>query len=180
MRTNESYNYGNIDYRLVYSAKRKTIGISVKELKVTVRAPMGTKRGTVERVLEKHRAWIEKSIEKQRARLEAMPKIDESELYSIRDAAKAYFTDKTEHYAKLMGLKYGRIMITKARQRFGSCSSKGNICFSYRLMRYPEEFREYVIVHELCHLVHMNHSKDFYNLLEKYMPDYKKRRMLVI
>ena len=78
-----------------------------------------------------------------------------------------------------MGLKHGRITITSAKTRFGSCSSKGNISYSYLLMTYPEAAREYVVVHELAHLVHMNHSAAFYSLVEQYMPDYKARRKLL-
>ena len=75
-----------------------------------------------------------------------------------------------------MNLSYGRITITSAKTRFGSCSSQGNISFSYRLMLYPIEAREYVVVHELAHLLEMNHSKRFYAIVERYMPDYKERR----
>jgi len=78
-----------------------------------------------------------------------------------------------------MNLKYGRITITSAKTRFGSCSSKGNISYSYKLMLYPEAAREYVVVHELAHLVEMNHSKRFYSLVERYLPDYKERRKLL-
>ena len=97
----------------------------------------------------------------------------------LKKNAKVYFNDKTEYYSKLMGLKYGRITITSAQKRFGSCSSEGNICFSYRLMLYPEEAREYVIVHELAHLKEMNHSARFYKIVESVLPDYKLRRKML-
>jgi predicted metal-dependent hydrolase len=78
-----------------------------------------------------------------------------------------------------VGLKYGRITITGAKNRFGSCSSKGNIAFSYRLMLYPEAAIDYVVVHELAHLLEMNHSPAFYKIVESVMPDYKERRKLL-
>ena len=78
-----------------------------------------------------------------------------------------------------MNLKPSRITITGARTRFGSCSSKDNLSFSYLLMLYPEAAREYVVVHELAHLSEMNHSKRFYAIIEKYMPDYKERKKLL-
>ena len=74
-----------------------------------------------------------------------------------------------------MNLKYGRITITSAKTRFGSCSSKGNISFSYRLMLYPRELVDYVIVHELAHLSEMNHSDRFYKIIESVLPDYRER-----
>ena len=100
-------------------------------------------------------------------------------LGKLKKEAKLYFEAKTRVFSEIMGLKYGRIKITSAKTRFGSCSSDKNICFSYILMLYPEPAREYVIVHELCHLVYMNHSKEFYALLESYLPDYKERKRLL-
>ena len=78
-----------------------------------------------------------------------------------------------------MGLRPAGITITGARTRFGSCSSKRRISFSFRLMQYPCEAIDYVVVHELAHLRHMNHSAQFYALIEQYMPDYKARRALL-
>ena len=78
-----------------------------------------------------------------------------------------------------MGVSYGTVKITSAQKRFGSCSAKNNICFSYILMQYPIEAIEYVVVHELAHTVHHDHSKAFYALIEKYMPDYKQREKLL-
>ena len=78
-----------------------------------------------------------------------------------------------------MGIKYGRITIASAKTRFGSCSSKGNISYSYRLMMYPEEAIDYVVVHELAHRIEMNHSPRFYAIVERILPDYKKRRKLL-
>ena len=79
----------------------------------------------------------------------------------------------------LMGLRPAGITITGARTRFGSCSSKRRISFSFRLMQYPPEAIDYVVVHELAHLRHMNHSAQFYALIEQYMPDYKVRRAML-
>ena len=93
--------------------------------------------------------------------------------------AKKYLTNKTEYFANIMGIKCGRITITSAKTRFGSCSSKGNISYSYRLMLYPEAAREYVVVHELSHVCEMNHSKRFYAIIERYLPDYKERKKLL-
>ena len=71
------------------------------------------------------------------------------------------------------------IKITSARTRFGSCSSKNSICFSWRLMLYPPEAIDYVIVHELAHIRHHDHSPAFYALIEQYLPDWKARMKLL-
>jgi predicted metal-dependent hydrolase len=62
------------------------------------------------------------------------------------------------------------------KSRWGSCSSSGKIALSYDLIRLSKECREYVIIHELCHLRHHNHGKGFYDLLTELYPDWKKTR----
>ena len=105
--------------------------------------------------------------------------LNEENIAELRKLAKKILKVKVAYYAEIMGLKYGRITITGAKTRFGSCSSKGNIAFSYRLMLYPEEAIDYVVVHELAHLLEMNHSPAFYKIVESVMPDYKERRKLL-
>lgn len=166
------------DYDIVYS-KRKTLGITVKGDKVTVRAPYQAQKTLIDIFLFEHEEWVLNALEKQRNKAAERPEIAPEKEDALRESAKEYFEIKTREYAEKMGLKYSRIKITSAKTRFGSCSSKGNICFSYRLMAYPEAAREYVIVHELCHLVEMNHSKRFYALVKRYLPDYKERKKLL-
>ena len=78
-----------------------------------------------------------------------------------------------------MGLYPTQVRVTGAKTRFGSCSSQGHICFSWRLMQYPEEAIDYVVVHELAHLKHMNHSPAFHALVASVLPDHKQRRALL-
>ena len=86
---------------------------------------------------------------------------------------------RVEYYSVLMNVKPTGIKITSAKKRFGSCSGKNSICFSYYLMLYPKEAVDYVVVHELAHIRHHNHSKDFYNFVSEFMPDYKEREKLL-
>ena len=165
-------------YKLELS-KRRSISISVKGGELVVKAPLGTTTARAEAVIEKHRAWIEKHMEIEKKRIAQDAALTDERIAELKRSARTHLGDKTKYYANIMGLKYGRITITSAKTRFGSCSSKGNISYSYRIMMYPEAAREYVVVHELAHLVHMNHSPAFYALVEKYMPDYKSRRKLL-
>lgn len=71
------------------------------------------------------------------------------------------------------------LKITSARTRFGSCSGQNSICFSWRLMDYPELAIDYVVVHELAHIVHKNHGSQFWALVERYLPDYRARRAML-
>lgn len=167
-----------MDYSVIYS-NRKTISLSVKGGVVTVRAPRRTPKSFIDDFVRRHSAFIEKHLPEEKSRMEKYCSLTESEIEKIKKEARAYFSEKTEYYSRIMGLKFSRITITGAKTRFGSCSSKGNISFSYRLMLYPEAAREYVVVHELAHLCEMNHSKNFYAVIEKILPDYKERIKLL-
>ena len=167
-----------MEYGVIYS-KRKTISISINKGKVIVKAPIGTNEKTIEELLIKHSNWIEKHLILQKKKEALTSSLTDEEVKALKKKARAYLKEKTEYYAKIMGLNYGRITITSAQKRFGSCSSEGNISYSYRLMLYPEAAREYVVVHELAHLKEMNHSSKFYAIVASVLPDYKIRRRLL-
>ena len=167
-----------MDVEIIYS-KRRTVSLSVKDGRVILRAPKGTpKRLLLDFVREKE-SWVRDRLERQRKKQALEESLTEDDIKLLKKQAREYLGSKLDEYSKITGLKYSRMKITSARGRFGSCSSRGTICFSYRRMLYPEAAREYVVLHELCHLVYMNHSRDFYALLSRYMPDYKSRRAML-
>ena len=167
-----------MDCEIIYS-NRRTITIKIKDGKVILRVPMKTPKRTIAKVLREHDEWIKKTIEKEREYRESQIELSDTDIRRLKREARAYFKGKCEYYAGIMRLSYNRISITSAKTRFGSCSSEKNINFSYRLMLYPERAREYVVVHELAHLVEMNHSPSFYKIIESVMPDYKERKKLL-
>ena len=167
-----------MDYQIVYSG-RKTISLCIKNGALVVKAPFGTKKQRIENLVISHKEWIDKHIEKQRIKNERFDGLTDEKIAELRKSAKEIIPIKVAYYANIMGLKYGRITITSAKTRFGSCSSKGNLSFSYRLMLYPEEAVDYVVVHELAHLMEMNHSAAFYNIVKNILPDYKERIKLL-
>lgn len=166
-----------MDYEIIYS-KRKTVSLVIKAGKLIVRAPIGTNSSKIKELVDSHKKWIEKGIAKtiEKAKKEAISPEDEK---ILRKSARAVLPVKTKYYSEKMGLKYGRITITGAKTRFGSCSSEGNISYSFRLMKYPEDAIDYVVVHELAHLVEMNHSERFWRMVASVFPDYKERRRLL-
>lgn len=93
-----------------------------------------------------------------------------------RQQASQLIPDRVKFFAELHQLQYEKIKITSARTRWGSCSPKNTLSFSWRLMLTPPEVIDYVIIHELAHTVQHNHSKRFWSLVEKFLPDYKARR----
>lgn len=105
-------------------------------------------------------------------------KVQRKTLYlSLKGYLRKYIEPKVAFYADLMGnLKYNKVRVKYAKSLWGSCSSTGNLSFNVRLIHYPPAVIDYVIVHELAHLVHRNHSKDFWDFVEKFYPTYSKAR----
>lgn len=87
--------------------------------------------------------------------------------------AKSYIPKRVSIYATKMGVSYGKITIRDQKTRWGSRSSSGTLSFNWRLMLAPKEVLDYVVIHELCHIKQMNHSKAFWMEVENVMPDYK-------
>lgn len=168
------------EYKLIRS-KRKTISVEItNNLEIIVRSPNKLPKADIESFLASREDWIEKNLEKMKKRIEKYPtKISQEEAEMLIEKAKKILPQKVAHYSRLMELYPTAVKITGAATRFGSCNAKNSICFSYLLMRYPDEAIDYVIVHELAHIRHKNHSRDFYALVEKYLPDYKSREKLL-
>lgn len=161
-------------------SRRRTLSLEVsKDLKVIVRAPLRLPQSQTDSFVEKQTDWIEKHLEIQRKLNEKQVVLTNEKIKALKAQAKEIIPPKVAYYSQLMGLNPTSVKITSAKTRFGSCSGKNSICFSYMLMLYPETAVDYVVVHELAHIKHHNHSKSFYTLIEKYMPDYKERTKLL-
>ena len=90
--------------------------------------------------------------------------------------ARRVLAERVDHFAREYGFKVEKMRISSARTRWGSCSQKGTLSFTWRLVMAPPEVIDYVVVHELCHLKVMNHSKAFWAQVGAILPDFKKRR----
>ncbi len=168
-----------IEYTLIRS-NRRTLSLEItKDLTVLVRAPMLCSKRNIDRFVEKHIDWIAAQKEKMRSRVQAHPEPTEEEKQAMINRAKKELPERVAHYAAAMNVKPNGITVTGAKKRFGSCSANDRLCFAWRLMDYPEEAIDYVVVHELAHIVHKNHGREFYALIESVLPDYKQRRKLL-
>lgn len=168
-----------INYTVIKS-KRKTIAIQVKDNgEVIVRAPLFCSKKKIENFVVSKSDWIIKAFEKQRERARFNVELSESQIKKMKIDASGIINEKVRYYSRVMNVSPRNVKITSAKKRFGSCNSKGNLCFSYRLMLYPDEAIDYVVVHELAHLIELNHSKAFYYIVEKVLPDYKEREKLL-
>ena len=168
-----------LKYNVIYSDRRTITLCFDSDGTLLVRAPKGTKKKRIEQVIDAHVSWIEKHQARVIKKAEAEAALTEQKIKELKKAAKERLIPLTAEYAKILGVSYKKITITSAKTRFGSCSSVGNISYSYRLMLFPPAAQEYVVVHELCHRLYMNHSAAFYKTIEAVMPDYRKRRALL-
>ena len=169
----------------IIRTKRKTISIEVNsDLEVIVRAPIRCSQKYIDNLITEKQDWINRSIEriKERQKLAALnpPRTyTKEEISALTERAKHYIPSRVEYYAAIIGVDYGRITIRNQSTRWGSCSTKGNLNFNCKLMLFPPEIIDYVVVHELCHRKEMNHSPRFWAEVSKIMPDYKVRRKLL-
>ncbi|PWM68420.1 MAG: hypothetical protein DBX38_01860 [Eubacteriales Family XIII. Incertae Sedis bacterium] len=94
----------------------------------------------------------------------------------LKESALALFKKRTDAFAEIMNTNYASVKISNAKTRWGSCSGSNSINFSWRLVMCPPEIIDYVVVHELAHTIHKNHSREFWNEVGAFIPDYKIRR----
>jgi predicted metal-dependent hydrolase len=99
----------------------------------------------------------------------------QDEIYNfwLKHKAKIYIPKRVKELSKLTGFYYKRITLRSQKTRWGSCSARGSLSFNYKLMKFRKEVVDYVIIHELCHLKELNHSKKCWKLVEKFCPGYK-------
>ncbi len=167
-----------VEYTLVRS-KRKSVAIQVgADCSITVRAPLKLSQKEIDRIIESKKEWLQKAIVSQREKAKDINRYSEEDIEVLRQKAKTVIPQKVEYFSAIMGVKPTAVKINSAKKRYGSCSGKDSLNFSLYLMDKDESFIDYVVVHELAHIKHHNHSKAFYDFIEKFMPDYKQRMKL--
>lgn len=161
-----------ISIEVIYSRRRSMALEVTGDGVVKARLPVGVSRGEAKRFVEAHREWIQNKYrragERRKNHLKRKLPAFEELSREQRAAMKQEFLERTEHFAKEMCVTYGRVSIRNQKTRWGSCSSKGNLNFNYRLYFLPAELMDYVIIHELAHRKYMNHSGDFWREVETY------------
>lgn len=166
----------NIPFSIVRS-RRKTMAVQVtRDGRVVVRCPMRVSDGAARAFAKSHEEWIEKHYRETKERLSHQVFYTPQQVKEYRRQAADILAERTAYWAGRMGVDYGRITIREQVTRWGSCSSKGNLNYNWKLIRVPEELLDYVVVHELAHRREMNHSRQFWEIVEQVLPDYRQRR----
>lgn len=162
----------------VIRSSRKTMGLEVRRTgEVLARVPHSLTDQELKAFIMKNQEWIKKHVfleMKEQTTTNATP-LQEMTTEEIK-RIKQKFAARVSHYGKKMGVTWGRVTIRNQKTRWGSCSSKGNLNFNYQLYYLSDELLDYVVVHELAHRRHMNHSPQFWAEVEQYYPDYRESR----
>ena len=174
---------GAIQVEVVYSARR-TLGLEVKaDGSVLARVPRRMPDQAVKEFVEERREWIVEKwfLMQDRRRAEEERGLRDYEVDPAlerwyREQARKRIAWRTAYFARRMGVTYGRISIRAAKTRWGSCSAEGNLNFHWKLILMPPEILDYVVVHELCHLLERGHGSRFKALMDAFMPDWRDRR----
>ncbi len=164
-----------MDYVLIRSRRRTLALRLLPDGTPEVRAPRLSSRRRIEAFLQEHRDWIAKQQQKLAAR-PPVERLTAEELAALKKRARPVFLERTAYFAPLVGVRTGRLAVRSQRSKWGSCSSKGNLNFNCLLLLAPAEVLDYVVVHELCHLLEMNHSPRFWANVARVLPDYAKAR----
>lgn len=204
-------------------SQRRTLGLHVGPLGLSVRAPMRAPWSAVEAFLHSKSAWVLAKLQRMQAQAEVLPAllawvpggtvayqgqtlslgvrpsgravqwdpvsaalllppgVPEERSHTLvqqwlRQQARQVFTERLAHFAPVVGVAYRQWCLTNARTRWGSASARGVIRLHWRLIQLPSELLDYVVVHELCHLLEMNHSPRFWAEVQRVLPDHEVRR----
>lgn len=169
----------------IIKSNRRSIGFEVKPGgEINVRMPKNMPIKSVLPFVESKREWIYEAYlnQKDKVNIKETREAEKSDPrlayleQKYRKAAKQYIYERVEYYLPLTGGSYRTLRIGDQKTRWGSCSSNGTLSFSWRLMLAPPRVLDYVVIHELCHLTHMDHSPAFWAKVESIDPDYKEHR----
>lgn len=167
------------EYKIIRS-RRRTVALEITtDADLLVRAPNKMPQYEIEAFVEKNREWIDANMAKAKSRtkrVDAYGMMSPNEISALCILAEAAIPPKVERYAQILGVTYGRVSVRHMKSLWGSCTAEGDLSFNCLLMKAPESVMDYVIVHELCHRLEMNHSPVFWEHVSAVIPDHKKQR----
>lgn len=146
---------------------------------VIASAPTRISDTELSKFVRAQQVWIEKKLRVlavRKSRIKQLGMGTRAEYQSLKESARTVATHLIEKINTQYGFSFRKISIRNQKSRWGSCSSKGDLSFNYRIALLPEDLAEYLVTHELCHLGELNHSTRFWKLVEQTIPDWKRKR----
>ena len=164
-----------IPYEIIRSSRR-TLSVQITpDGRVIARCPNRMPKWKIEAFLREKSHWLQTHLAKIQSQ-PRLPALTEEEKKALVLKAKQVIPLRLQYYQPLVGVTYGRVTFRMQKTRWGSCSPQGNLNFNILLMLAPPEVLDYVVVHELCHRLEMNHSAAFWAQVERVLPDYGQQR----
>lgn len=167
-----------MEYKIIKDNRRKKLAMYVeKDGTVIIKVPKWTRKSLIERFYRENIIWIEQQREKLKLQKDNFITLSENDISALKSRAKTVLSQKTEYYSRIMGVNPESIKITSAKKRWGSCrrcAGRYSICYSWRTMLLSDRAQDYIVVHELAHIKHFNHSTAFYMEIEKILPNWKE------
>ena len=183
MITQKQINIGGrtIIYTLRVSRRARNMRLTIRgDGSLVATLPRGMREYAVERFILEKSQWITDTLERfKKFPVGNFTKGSRKNFLAHKEGARALAEERLAYFSSMCNVSYNRISIRNQKTRWGSCSRKGNLNFNFRVLFLPLELRDYVIVHELCHLQELNHSEKFWELVVQTVPEYKKLRSLL-
>jgi predicted metal-dependent hydrolase len=139
--------------------------------RLIVTAPRRSSNRLIFELVQKNKAWVD--AKRLNLQINDLNDYSDQHFLKYKDAAKKLVKEKIDFLNSYYGFEYNKVCVKKTRSCWGSCSSKRNLNFNYKILFLSERLQDYIIIHELCHLQEMNHSKNFWSLVAKAAPDYR-------
>ncbi|MCE9540943.1 M48 family metallopeptidase [Candidatus Kaiserbacteria bacterium] len=165
----------NIPYEINVSPRARAMRIAVlPDGIVRVTVPQHFSAGRLESFVSKYAEWIRKSVARTRGRT-VIP-AEKARIPEYKTRAEALVHARVAHFAGLYGVTYKKISVRAQKTRWGSCSKAGNLSFNYKIALLPHDIVDYIVVHEVCHLLSFDHSPRFWAQVERAVPEHRKLR----
>jgi len=168
-----------VDYILKFNRRARRLRLTVScETGLVATAPLGFSQAVIEKFIRQKSRWILTKLAyfaKHGVRT-AVSGGSRREYLANKDRALKFTQERLEYFNQVYNLQFNRISIRNPKTRWGSCSKKGNLNFSYKIQLLPPNLADYIIVHELCHLAEFNHSARFWQAVRRTIPDCQDKR----
>jgi hypothetical protein len=163
-------------YTLRKSRRAKRMRIAVyADSTIVVTSPFDLKETVIDRFIREKSKWLfSKIIFFKQFKDQPISRYNKKDYLKYKELAYRLAIDRVDYFNKIYKFRFNKINIKNQKTRWGSCSRKGNLNFNYKIALLPQRISDYIFVHEICHLGEFNHSKKFWKLITKAIPDYQK------